>query len=32
MLTDSLMPFAFDRGGQLAGVGTVLGFCLSLMF
>jgi zinc transporter, ZIP family len=32
MLTNSLMPFAFDRGGQLAGVGTVLGFCIPLMF
>jgi zinc transporter, ZIP family len=30
MLTDSLMPFAFDHGGQLAGVATVLGFCLSV--
>jgi hypothetical protein len=26
MLTDSLMPFAFERGGQLAGIGTILGF------
>lgn len=32
MLTDSLMPFAYERGGQLAGVGTVLGFCIPLMF
>ena len=32
MLTNSLMPFAFERGGQLAGVGTVLGFCIPLMF
>jgi zinc transporter, ZIP family len=32
MLTDSLMPFAFERGGQFAGVGTVLGFCIPLMF
>jgi ZIP family zinc transporter len=31
MLTNSLMPFAFERGGQLAGVGTVLGFCIPLM-
>jgi ZIP family zinc transporter len=30
MLTNSLMPFAFERGGQLAGVATVVGFCLSL--
>ena len=32
MLTNSLMPFAFERGVQLAGVGTVLGFCIPLMF
>jgi ZIP family zinc transporter len=30
MMTNSLMPFAFEKGGQLAGVGTVVGFCLSL--
>jgi ZIP family zinc transporter len=30
MLTNSLMPFAYERGGQLAGVATVIGFCLSL--
>jgi ZIP family zinc transporter len=30
MLTDSLMPFAFDRGGELAGLATVLGFCFAL--
>lgn len=30
MLTDSLMPFAYDRGGELAGAATVVGFCLSL--
>src|SRR5262245_15540327 len=30
MLTDSLMPFAFDHGGDLAGVATVLGFCLAV--
>jgi ZIP family zinc transporter len=30
MLTDSLMPFAYDHGGDLAGVATVLGFCLSV--
>lgn len=30
MLTNSLMPFAFERGRALAGVGTVIGFCLSL--
>jgi ZIP family zinc transporter len=26
MLTNSLMPFAYDRGGDLAGVATVVGF------
>jgi zinc transporter, ZIP family len=30
MLTNSLVPFAFDRAGALAGVATVVGFCLSL--
>lgn len=31
MLTDSLVPFAYRRGGQLAGAATVLGFCLSAL-
>ena len=31
MLTNSLMPFAFDRGKDLAGVATVVGFCLTLL-
>jgi ZIP family zinc transporter len=31
MLTNSLMPFAFARGGELAGVATVVGFCLSIL-
>jgi ZIP family zinc transporter len=31
MLTNSLMPFAYEHGGDLAGVGTVFGFCLSLL-
>jgi zinc transporter, ZIP family len=31
MLTNSLMPFAYDRGGALAGAATVVGFCLSLL-
>jgi zinc transporter, ZIP family len=31
MLTNSLMPFAYEHGGEFAGVGTVLGFCLSLV-
>jgi ZIP family zinc transporter len=26
MLTNSLIPFAYERGGQLAGVATVIGF------
>ena len=30
MLTNSLMPFAYERGGELAGAATVIGFCLSL--
>jgi ZIP family zinc transporter len=30
MLTNSLMPFAYERGGQLAGVATVVGFAVSL--
>lgn len=31
MLTDSLMPFAFERGGRLAGVWTVAGFALAVL-
>ena len=31
MLTNSLIPFAYERGKEWAGVGTVVGFCLSLM-
>jgi len=30
MLTDSLMPYAFKRGGAAAGVWTVVGFAASL--
>ena len=30
MMTNSLMPFAFDRGGALAGIMTVVGFAASL--
>jgi ZIP family zinc transporter len=30
MLTNSLIPFAFEKGGQLAGVATAVGFCLSM--
>ncbi len=31
MLTNSLMPFAFERGGWLAGAATAVGFCVSLL-
>jgi ZIP family zinc transporter len=31
MLTNSLIPFSFERGGALAGVATAVGFCLSVM-
>jgi ZIP family zinc transporter len=31
MLTDSLMPFAYQRGGQLAGLWTVVGFALAIL-
>jgi len=31
MLTNSLMPFAFERGRALAGVATAVGFCLSVI-
>ena len=30
MLTNSLMPFAFERGKTLAGAATAIGFCISL--
>jgi ZIP family zinc transporter len=30
MLTTSLIPFAYERGGQLAGIGCVVGFCAAL--
>ena len=30
MLTNSLMPFAYERAGAIAGVATVIGFCASL--
>jgi hypothetical protein len=30
MLTDSLMPYAFTKGGAQAGVWTVVGFAASL--
>jgi ZIP family zinc transporter len=31
MLTNSLMPFSFERGGALAGAATAVGFCLSAL-
>jgi ZIP family zinc transporter len=31
MLTNSLIPFAYERGNQWAGVATVVGFCLTLL-
>jgi ZIP family zinc transporter len=31
MLTNSLIPFSFERGGALAGAATAVGFCLSVM-
>jgi ZIP family zinc transporter len=31
MLTNSLVPFAYERAGALAGVATVVGFCVSLL-
>jgi ZIP family zinc transporter len=30
MMTNSLMPFAFERAGALAGIMTVVGFAASL--
>jgi hypothetical protein len=30
MLTNSLIPFAYERGKDWAGAATVLGFCLSV--
>ena len=30
MLTNSLIPFSFERGGSLAGAATAVGFCLSV--
>ena len=31
MLTNSLMPFAYERGKEWAGAATVVGFCLTLL-
>ena len=30
MLANSMMPEAYEHGGKLAGVFTVLGFCVSV--
>jgi hypothetical protein len=30
MLTNSLIPFAYERAGEIAGVAAVIGFCASL--
>ena len=31
MLTNSLVPFSFERGGSLAGAATAVGFCLAVL-
>jgi amino acid permease len=31
MLTNSLMPYAFEKGGAMAGVFTVVGFAVSML-
>lgn len=31
MLTNSLMPFAFERGKDWAGIATVVGFCVTML-
>ena len=31
MLTNSLMPFAFERGKSLAGAAAALGFCVAVL-
>jgi zinc transporter, ZIP family len=31
MLTNSLMPFSYERGGELAGAATAVGFCLAAL-
>jgi ZIP family zinc transporter len=31
MLTNSLIPFAYERGRELAGAATAVGFCLSVL-
>lgn len=31
MLTNSLVPFSFERGGALAGAATAVGFCVAVL-
>jgi ZIP family zinc transporter len=31
MLANSMIPEAFEHGGKLAGIFTVLGFCISVV-
>lgn len=31
MLTNSLMPFAFEKAGAIAGAATTVGFCVSIL-
>jgi ZIP family zinc transporter len=31
MITISLIPFAYERGGPLTGIGTVVGFAVAFM-
>jgi ZIP family zinc transporter len=31
MLTNSLMPFSYERGGRLTGLWTVVGFVLAIL-
>jgi len=31
MLTNSLIPFSYQRGGRLAGLWTVVGFALAVL-
>ena len=30
MLTNSSIPFTYERGKELAGLATVIGFCLTM--
>jgi ZIP family zinc transporter len=31
MLANSLIPFAYEKAGELAGVGTAIGFCIAVL-